>query len=268
LSTANPRQRASAARSEVPPEAGSCEGAPASALARHRREYREPFHAGGERWATWPGQGGWSGRTAAESARRHARGEGEWSGRIARRRERGGGDSRSRTRRGASGARRGCGGLRAERHTRERRERRHAPLVERPCGRTADVVLALARRAARRDARRGSCVRSGGGQGERSEGAGLRLRQRPAGRRPARYCGAEPHRRAETGKAGLATWTAAGKRRMSVVRHASRTAPNPPGHDARRRGLWRMVRVGIRDTARRDAGTLRGAGGGVQACGR
>ncbi len=44
---------------------------------------------------------------------------------------------------------------------------------------------------------------------------------------------------------------------------ASSTSPsnNPGCH-----GL--MVRVGIRDTARRDAGTLRGAGGGVQACGR
>ena len=88
---------------------------------------------------------------------------------------------------------------------------------------------ALARRAARRDARRGNCVRSGGGEGERSEGAGLRLRQRPAGSRPARSCGADPHRRAETGKAGLATWTATGKRSMSVVRNPSRVAPDIRG---------------------------------------
>ena len=141
--------------------------------------------------------------------------------------------------------------------------RKPATPGERACGRTADVAQALARRAARRDARRGSCVRSGGGQGERSEGAGLRLRQRPAGRRPARYCGAEPHRRAETGKAGLATWTAAGKRRMSVVRNANAHRAKPSaGHDARRRGLWRMVRVGSRDAARRDADTRNGAGGG------
>lgn len=122
---------------------------------------------------------------------------------------------------------------------------------------------ALARRAARRDARRGSCGRSGGGEGERSEGAGLRLRQRPAGSRPARYCGAEPHRRAETGKAGLVTWTAAGKRRMSVVRNVNAHRAKPSaGHDARRRGLWRMVRVGVRDTDSRDADILNGAGGG------
>ena len=94
---------------KLPPRLGRCEGAPASALARHRREHREPFHAGGERRATWKWQGGWSGRTAADSRRRCARWKGNWSGRFARRREQGEGVSRSRTRRGASEARRGRG---------------------------------------------------------------------------------------------------------------------------------------------------------------
>ena len=165
---------------------------------------------GGERRQEWQDGGG-------IGTPLRAKGRQNGAGGFARRRERGEGVSRSRTRRGASGARRGRGGLRAERHTRERRERRDAPLAERACGGMAVLTPALARRAARRTARRGSCVRSGGGQGERSEGAGLRLRQRPAGRRPARYGGAEPHRRAEAGKLRAATWRGAGKRRMSVV---------------------------------------------------
>ena len=57
------------------PRLGRCEGAPASALARHRREHREPFDARGARRATRAGQGGWSGRTAADSRRRDARRE-------------------------------------------------------------------------------------------------------------------------------------------------------------------------------------------------
>ena len=209
------------------PSQGRCEGTAASALARHGREHREPFHAGGARRATRKGQGGWSGRMAAETERRCARWEGKRSGRSR------GGVSEAKALagagRGAVRAKRGGDAATARGAPRPQAgARRHAPLVERPCGRTADAAMSLARRAARRDARRGSCVRSGGGQGERSEGAGLRLRQRPAGSRPARYCGAEPHRRAETGKAGLATWTAAGKRRMSVVRdrYAQRAKPS------------------------------------------
>ena len=223
-------------------------------------EARERVPAGG-RGGEGGGESGWSGLMEEKSRRRCARWEGKRSGRIARRRERGEGDSRSRTQRGASGARRGCGGLRAERHTRERRERKHAPPVERPCGRMADVACAGPKGSPTRRAPwelRSQRWRPGRAQ----RGRWVAPAAAPGGTPPARYCGAEPHRRAETGKAGLATWTAAGKRRMSVVRHASRTAPNPSGHDARRRGLWRMVRVGSRDAARRDADTRNGAGGG------
>ena len=50
---------------------------------------------------------------------------------------------------------------------------------------------------------------------------------------------------------------------MSVVRNVNaQRAKTSAGHDARRHGLRRMVRAGIRDTARRDADMLNGAGGG------
>jgi len=220
--------RASEARSEAPPEPREMRGhggeRPCLLQARAPRAIPRWRRTVGD----GKGQGGRSGRTAAESERRCARWEGKWSGRFARRRERGEGVSRSRTRRGASGARRGRGDFaRSAKHASGRAKTPPHPENALAAGRR--MSRALARRAARRDARRGSCVRSGGGQGERSEGAGLRLRQCLAGRRPARYCGAEPHRRAETGKAGLATWTAAGKRRMSVVRNPSRVAPDVRG---------------------------------------
>ena len=43
--------------------------------------------------------------------------------------------------------------------------------------------------------------------------------------------------------------------------NAHRAKPSA-GRDARRHGLWRMVRVGVRDNDSRDADTLNGAGGG------
>ena len=126
----NPRQRASAARSEVPPEAGELRGSagerPCSSPTRATRAFPRRRRVVGDA----AGVAGW--RQNRSAAARDGKANG--AGGFARRRERGEGVSRSRTRRGASGARRGRGGLRAERHTRERRERKHASLAERACG--------------------------------------------------------------------------------------------------------------------------------------
>lgn len=66
----------------------------------------------------------------------------------------------------------------------------------------------------------------------------------------------------------MATWTAAGKRRMSAVCKRAR-APRPllAGRMRGSHGVWRMLRVGIETTARRDADMLSGAGGGAEARG-
>ncbi len=97
-----------------------------------------------------------------------ARGMQNGAGGFAWRREQGEGVSRSRTRRGASEARRAAATLRGAPHSRVD-EGKHAPIAERACGGTGDVTPALARRAATRSARVGAaqqrcaaCGRGGG----------------------------------------------------------------------------------------------------------
>ena len=78
----------------------------------------------------------------------------------------------------------------------------------------------LARRTATRSARVGAAQQRGAACARPARGGRWRWRV-PEAQRRARSAAPprrrEPHRRAEAGKAGLATWTAAGKRRMSVV---------------------------------------------------
>ena len=102
-------------------------------------------------------------------------GKANGAGGFARRREQGEGVSRSRTRRGASEARWGRGGLRAERHTRERRERKHAPLAERACGGMAVRNARAGPKGSHALRARGSCPAAVRGQRAGRRGAGACL---------------------------------------------------------------------------------------------
>lgn len=188
---------------QVPPEAGELRGRagerPCSIQARASRAIRRRRRAAGE----VDGARRWERRDGGELARRRAQREGKKEREVSR-----GGESEAKALaeagRGAVRAKRG--GTRrqcAERQARERRERKHASLAERARGGTADVTPSLARRAARRYARRGSCTAAVAELRTASVGRRRRWRvpERSEGRgAPQPHNGAEPNRRAEAGK--------------------------------------------------------------------
>jgi len=139
---------------------------------------------------------------------------------------------------------------RAERHTRERASAdTHRTQNAHAAG--WRTFRALARRAATRDARRGSCPAAVAGSGGRA------LASNPAGNERSRE--GERRRASPEWRRGRAR--ASEGRAWFVMLRASR---HTSGQDARKGGLWRMLRGGIQDATRRDAGTLHGAGGGVR----
>ena len=87
--------------------------------------------------------------------------------------------------------------------------------------------------------------------------AGERLASNPAGNERGHV--GERRRASPEWRRGRAR--ASEGRAWFVMLRASR---HTSGQDARKGGLWRMLRGGIQDATRRDAGTLHGAGGGVR----